>query len=359
MSSAIIHHLSPLIPCKTFSFPECVAESVPMSADSIPKSLTIWCDNDFSEAQRAERELLISGAGNHRILLFPTERPADDAEASAALHTADIAFGFPDARAVCESPNLRWIQLNAAGYTSFDQPGVRSTLSARGAIVTNSSDVYDEPCAQHLLAMIMSLARGLPAALDAQRGDHSWRQSLRPTLPLLNGQTVLLLGFGPIARRLAELLRPLEMNLLAVRRQVKGDEPIRVVTVAELDQLLPTVDHLVNTLPANDQSDGFVNADRLARLKRGAIVYNIGRGTTLDQDALFKELSSGQIAAAYLDVTNPEPLTADHPLWSAPNCFITPHLGGGHRTEKERQVRHFLDNLRRFERGEALRNRVI
>lgn len=327
-----------------------------MNSVSNDSSLTIWCDNDFADEQRPERELLISGAGHHRLLFYPA---GDRDEALAALETADIAFGFPATDAVCRSPTLRWVQLNAAGYTSFDQPGVRTMLSARGTIVTNSSAVYDEPCAQHLLAMIMSVARGLPAALDAQRGDRSWRQSLRPTLPLLNGQTVLILGFGAIARRLVELLRPLEMNLIAVRRHVKGDEPIRVVTVSELNALLPTVDHLVDTLPANDQTDGFVNAERLAKLKRGATVYNIGRGTTLDQDALIEALRSGQVAAAYLDVTNPEPLPKDHPLWDAPNCFITPHLGGGHRTEKERQVRHFLENLRRFEKGEPLRNRVI
>jgi len=192
-------------------------------------------------------------------------------------------------------------------------------LGKRGTILTNSSDVYAEPCAQHLLAMIASLARALPIALDAQRGDRSWRMSLRPTLPLLNGQTVLLLGFGAIARRLVELLHPLEMNVMAVRRHIRGDESIRVVTVSELDQLLPTVDHLVNTLPANDQSKDFVNAARLAKLKAGAIVYNIGRGTTLDQDALIRELRPGRLSAAYLDVANPEPLPPDHPLWAAPN----------------------------------------
>jgi phosphoglycerate dehydrogenase-like enzyme len=284
--------------------------------------------------------------------------PNDD-EAYKSLQHADVAFGAPDARAICKSASVRWVHLNSAGYTSFDHQDTRETLVKRGAILTNSSDVYAEPCAQHLLAMITSLARGLPTALDAQRGDRSWRMFLRPTLPLLNGQTVLILGFGAIARRLVELLRPLEMNLIAVRRIVKGDEPIRVITVSEMDQVLPTVEHLVNTLPANDQSDGFVNASRLAKLKAGAIFYNIGRGTTVDQDALIKELRAGRLAAAHLDVTNPEPLPPNHPLWDAPNCFITPHLAGGHRTEKERQVRHFLDNLRRFEQGAPLRNRVI
>jgi phosphoglycerate dehydrogenase-like enzyme len=207
--------------------------------------------------------------------------------------------------------------------------------------------------------MITSLARGLPVALEAQRGDRSWRYSLRPSLPLLNHQTVLILGFGAIARRLVELLQPLEMKLLAVRRRVKGDEPIPVTTVSQLDDALPHVDHLVNTLPANEESHSFVNAERLAKLKAGAIVYNVGRGTTVDQNALIKELRAGRLAAAYLDVTEPEPLPPDHPLWDTPNCFITPHLAGGHRTEKERQVRHFLDNLRRFEQGAPMRNRVI
>src|SRR5215813_2822326 len=268
------------------------------------RRLTIWCNNDFTEAQQRELDLLRQGVGSHRLLMMRRNDP----EARQTLPGADIAFGTPDAQAVCESPNVRWVQLNSAGYTSFDHQDIRETLSKRGTIVTNSSEVYAEPCAQHLLAMITSLARGLPAALDAQRGDHSWRYSLRPSLPLLNQQTVLILGWGAIARRLVDLLRPLEMNLVAVRRQVKGDEPIRVVSVSELDALLPTVDHLVNTFPQNGQTEGFVNAARLASLKAGAIFYNIGRGTTVDQSALIKELREGRLAAAYLDVTDPEPL---------------------------------------------------
>src|SRR3989442_6476942 len=319
------------------------------------RRLKIWCNNEFRGDQRPECDLLARGVGPHELLMFA---PNDD-EAHKSLQHAEIAFGAPDARAVCESANLRWVHLNSAGYTSFDHQDIRDTLGKRGTILTNSSDVYAEPCAQHLLAMIASLARGLPIALDAQRGDRSWRMALRPTLPLLNGQTVLLLGFGAIARRLVELLLPLKMNVIAVRRHIRRDESIRVVTLSQFGQLLPTVDHLFNTLPANDQSEGFVNAARLAKLKAGAIVYNIGRVTSPDQDALIVDMRRGRLSAAYLDVTNAEPLLADHPLWDAPNCFITPHLAGGHRTEKERQVRHFLDNLRRFEQGATLHNRVI
>jgi phosphoglycerate dehydrogenase-like enzyme len=323
------------------------------------RGFTIWCNNDFLPEQNSERDMLIQGIGAHRLLLYEPDENGSAGESRTELHSADIAFGSPDAQSACAAEKLLWIQLNTAGYTSFDSPNIREELSRQGTILTNSSAVYDEPCAQHLLAMILALARGLPAALDVQRSNRAWpMQELRSRIPLLNGQTVLLLGFGAIARRLVELLRPLEMNLIGVRREVRGDESVPVVETSGVDELLPKVDHLINILPANADTNNFLNAERLAKLKQGTIVYNIGRGTTLDQDALLMELRSGRIAAAYLDVTDPEPLPPDHPLWQTANCFITPHIGGGHDREKERQVRHFLDNLRRLEKGEPLLNRV-
>lgn len=320
--------------------------------------LTIWCNNDFGSDDDRERHMLSDGVAGHNLLMFAENDWGN--EAKSALKTADVAFGYPTPEAALETKSLRWIQLNTAGYTTYDHDDIKRTLTSREVILTNSSAVYDEPCAQHLLAMITGLARQLPPALDSQRSSHGWpMSSLRAASRLLNGQTVLMLGFGAIARRLVELLRPLHMNLMAVRRTVKGDEPIHVADISQVDELLPLSDHLINILPSNDQTRGFLNASRLASLKRGAIVYNIGRGETLDQDALQRELASGRLAAAYLDVTRPEPLPADHPLWITPNCFITPHSGGGHSNEKERQVKHFLENLRRFERGEELINRVL
>ena len=115
----------------------------------------------------------------------------------------------------------------------------------------------------------------------------------------------------------------------------------------------------MNILPAAAGTEGYFDAGRLAKMKPGAIFYNIGRGTTVDQAALRSALESGRLAAAYLDVTDPEPLPPDHPLWSAPNCYITPHTAGGHRQEVERLAAHFLNNLKRFEAGEPLADRVI
>ena len=319
--------------------------------------LTIWCNNDFGQNDEPELALLRENVSNYHLLLFAESDTSDTARA--ALAAADIAFGSPSPQDVLESKTLRWIQLNSAGYTSYDHEEIRDRLVSNSVALTNSSAVYDEPCAQHLLAMITSVARQLPAALDSQRGARGWpMNALRARSPLLNGQTVLLLGFGAIALRLVELLQPLRMNVMAVRRKVSGKEPVQVHDISEVDKLLPQADHVVNILPANDQTMNFLDARRLASLKRGAIVYNIGRGSTLDQDALRKELISGRVAAAYLDVTNPEPLPHDHPLWTTPNCFITPHSGGGHSNEKERQVQHFLNNLARFERGDELLNRV-
>jgi phosphoglycerate dehydrogenase-like enzyme len=208
--------------------------------------------------------------------------------------------------------------------------------------------------------MILALARQLPAALDAQRTTRDWAQEeIRKRSTLLGGQTALILGYGRIARRLSELLLPLRLELIGVRRQVRGDEPIRVVTEREVSAILPLADHIINILPASDGTRDFLDAERLGIAKPGAILYNIGRGTTVNQDALIGALQSGRLSAAYLDVTDPEPLPPDHPLWSAPNCYITPHTAGGHTVEFERLVRHFLNNLRRYAAGDALIDRII
>ena len=148
------------------------------------------------------------------------------------------------------------------------------------------------------------------------------------------------------------------MHVICVRRRPRGDEPVEVVPESKLDELLPHADHVVNILPENAGTVGFFDARRLRSIRPGAAFYNIGRGTTVDQDALRAALEDGRLSAAYLDVTDPEPLPPDHPLWSAPDCFITPHTAGGRDDEFSQLVRHFLDNLRRLEAGHDLLDRV-
>lgn len=323
------------------------------------RPLTIWCNAAFKEPVLA---MLRAGLGRHRLVMSQTLHASNLAGGGEdpLLAEADVAFGQPNAGQVAQLDRLRWVHLTTAGYTRYDNDAVRGAVRKRSAVLTTSSSVYEEPCAEHLLSFILASARQLPDCYREQDSDRAWRQAHhRIRSRLLIGQTALLYGYGTIATRLAELLAPLRMNLIGVRRTVRGDEPIRMVSLEQADSVLPQADHVVNILPSNAEADGYFDARRFGLMKPSAIYYNIGRGTTVDQTALLGALTERRIAAAYLDVTEPEPLPPSHPLWTAPNCHITPHTAGGHDTEFQRLVEHFLANLNRFERGEALRDRVI
>ncbi len=323
------------------------------------QSLTIWSNARLTSSAL---ELLKHNSQGHR-LLFSDKPPASNLVAGShdpLLAEADVAFGQPNPQQLTELPNVKWIQLTSAGYTRYDTPNFRSIMQLRGAAVTNSSSVFDAPCAEHILAMMMSLARRLPQAIEAQRGPRDWdREPIRMGSRLLDGQTAIIYGLGAIARRLVELLTPLRLNLIGVRRTPRAGDPIRTITPAEADTFLPQADHVINILPEAAATENFFTADRLARIKPTANFYNIGRGPTVDQYALQSALQNNKLAAAYLDVTTPEPLPPHHPLWTTPNCYITPHTAGGHDTEFERLVEHFTNNLRRFTTGEALLDRVV
>jgi phosphoglycerate dehydrogenase-like enzyme len=314
----------------------------------------VWCNADLPEPARERLREGVAAAGCQLHLVSASAE---------GLNEADVAFGQPDPNAVLTSARLRWVHLTSAGYTRYDRDDLRDALQARGATLTNSSHVYDEPCAQHALAMMLAFARQLPQCLEEQRGDRAWRTAPRRKASfLLNGQTTLFLGYGAIGRRLAQLLAPFRMRLIAVRRSPTGAEAeqgVEAVTEAELDRMLPQADHVVNLLPESPSTQGYMTPARFDRMKPGALFYNIGRGATVDQKALLAALESGQVGAAYLDVTSPEPLPADHPLWSEPNCFITPHSAGGHAGETLRLVEHFLSNLNAFREGRPLHDRVF
>ena len=318
----------------------------------------------FSDLTAEDETLMIlkEGVAPHKIVFPARLAPSvlSKSEPDPALAEADIAFGQPDAAGVLQAQRLRWLQVSSAGYTRYDNPEFRESAAKRNLLVTNSSAVYAEPCAEHVLAFMLAQARRLADALQAgASGDSaSWLQ-LRSTSTLLRNQSVVILGFGSIGRHLVELLRPFGMNIVAFRRKPSGDEGVSVVTSEHLAHALATADHVVNLLPANPGSVRFVSEPQFHAMKRGSVFYNIGRGATVDQDALLAALRSGHLAAAWLDVTEPEPLPPGHPLLGAPNCFLTPHIAGGHKNESEMLVRHFLENFHRFLRGEPLHDRVI
>lgn len=323
------------------------------------KSLRIFVD------QTLPPDLLqrLQEATTGHELVFPRVPLASvlaKAEPDPQFPTVDIAFGQPDTGAIRESTRLKWIQVSSAGITRYDTPEFRALAKEKGLLVTNSSSVYKEACALHTLAFMLAQARLLTEALQSQTGNgtEEWNTLRAGCLPL-QGQKVLILGYGSIGERLAEMLHPLGLQVSAYRRRARGNEMIPVFTEGQLPSALGEADHVVNILPDSPETKHFCNQTVFVQCKEGAVFYNIGRGTTVDQEALLQALQSGRLRAAWLDVTDPEPLPADHPLRAEPHCHITPHTAGGHWREAETLLNHFLENFSRFTSDQSLLDRVM
>ena len=215
--------------------------------------------------------------------------------------------------------------------------------------VCNARGVYDTPLAEWIVGAILAVERGLALARDAQA-----RREWAPFEPSeLAGRRVAILGYGSIGSTVARRLMPFEVDVVGVARTARDD----AVGLADLDGILPTAEVLVDLLPLTGETAGFLDARRLALLPDGALVVNAGRGKTLDTTALLVELERGRLRAA-LDVTDPEPLPTDHPLWGLPNVLITPHIAGDSPQATVRAFELAGDQIRRFAAGEPLRNQV-
>lgn len=323
--------------------------------------LTIWSNRQFDPPQSRRFEAVSTP---HRVV-WAASMAASNLVAAPSDQTlvndCEVAFGQPSPADVEQSQKLKLILLSSAGYTRYDTDSFRSICRQKQIAVCNASGVYDEPCAQHALAMMLATTRQLPDAIQSQRADRGWPYlALRARSELIDSSsTILLVGFGAIAKRLTELLTPFRAKILAFRRTVRGDESVPTYPIDAIDNHLGHANHVVNILPASPSTTNFFDQARLARLKRGSHFYNLGRGDTVDQQALVNALNAGHLGSAYLDVTSPEPLPPDHPLWTTPNCFITPHTAGGTHDEAERQIAHFADNLSRYTRGDSLRDRIF
>jgi phosphoglycerate dehydrogenase-like enzyme len=320
-------------------------------------TLTVWCNLPLPEAALGA---LTVGIAPHRLVCAiempeynqPVGRP------DRLLPEADVLFGQPEVDQCVASTRLLWVHLTSAGYTTFASADVRAALMEHSVPVTTSSAVYAEPCAQHVLAFMLAESRQLHRSLRDQFDRRGWNTTAtRAASFLLEGRTVLLVGYGAIAARLAELLAPFRMKVIGFRRTPRGGEAIEVHAVDKLPAWLPHGDFVINLLPAHSDTVEFFDTIKLASMKAGAVFINVGRGATVDQAALLAALR-GDLRAAYLDVMNPEPLPPQHPLWAQRNCFITPHVGGGHDDEYDRLVTHFLANFQRFVHGQPLSGRV-
>ncbi|MEU4544861.1 D-2-hydroxyacid dehydrogenase [Nonomuraea dietziae] len=293
----------------------------------------------------AEKDRVRSLAGGVPVWFAqPKEHTDRDFEAFAR---SEVAVGNCPPEWLKQAANLRWLQLPSMGIDRY--LGLDWAELGRRITVTNLTGTFADPVAQTCLAGILALYRGVDelARLGERR---QWSTTpLRPGLRLLTGASVVILGAGTIARRLAELLAPFGCEVTLYSRRM---------TPGELDALLPETDVLVGLLPGTEETAGLVDAARLALLPRGAIFVNAGRGSLVDEDALVAALRERRLGGAVLDVTATEPLPPDHPLWSCPRTLLTQHTAGGSDQESGQILEVFEDNWRRFTSGRPLRNIV-
>jgi phosphoglycerate dehydrogenase-like enzyme len=271
---------------------------------------------------------------------------------------AALAWGGPALETIlAAAPRLEWLHQRGAGVDRIAGPA----LEASTFVLTNGSGNHAPNIAEHLLALMLAFARGLPALMRAQH-EARWEPPPNERVFELSGQTLAVVGLGAIGEELAARAHALGMRVVGVRRRASGDDAprgvARVVAMDGLDPVLAEADHVAICLPLTAATRHLFDASRLVCMKRGAYLYNVGRGPLVDQAALLDALRSGHLAGAGLDVTEPEPLPADSPLWREPNVIVTAHSAGQTPRSAERYHALLLDNLGRWVRGETLRNVV-
>lgn len=261
----------------------------------------------------------------------------------------EILYGDVGPDIIKHGSRLRWICSPNAGVEKY----LPDDAMPEGCMLSNSSGAYGPAIAEHIIMVLLMLMRRMPEYQSAM-ADRSW--SCFSPIRSIGGSNVLMLGTGDIGSNTARRLNALGANVTGVCRSGISSEKAfcRVVKLSELDSLLPHADALIMALPSTPQTIGILSRQRIALLNSQALVINVGRGSAIDQDALVEALRSKAIGGAALDVMVPEPLPADHPLWSCPNTIITPHVSGNDALEStcEADVSMFLDDLDRYAHGE-------
>jgi phosphoglycerate dehydrogenase-like enzyme len=262
-----------------------------------------------------------------------------------------VILPYIDAGAVMGSlakvPNLKFVQTQSTGYD-----GVREAAGP-GAAVANASGVHAAATAELAVGLILAKLRGIDQAVKDQQIE-SWKPQRRQSLA---DRKILLLGIGGIGKELARRLEPFEVTVTRVGSSARTDADGQVHGPDELVELAPGHDILVSVLPLNDNTHHLVGQEVLAALPNGALVVNVGRGAVVDTNALTREVASGRLQCA-IDVVDPEPLPAGHPLWSAENALITPHIGGNASVFEPRILKLLKRQLEALAAGETPANLV-
>ena len=270
------------------------------------------------------------------------------------LASATVIFGWPRPWDLQKAVNLKWLQTMWAGSDEYEEPGILP----EGAMLTSSSGSNARSVSEHMLASTLALCRRLPNYRDLQR-EHTWQDQGK--MKTLLDARVLVLGAGHIGSAYAKMCRSLGAYTIGLKRRITAVEGFdEVHSMDELDTLLPTADVVSLVLPHSKATIGLMSRERIALMKNDAILISSGRGSVLDQEGLAEAMQGGKLWGAALDVTEPEPLPKDSPLWDIPNLLLTPHVAGGMRLEITRAacVQMALDNLENYLAGKPLVNRV-
>ncbi|MBR1457516.1 MAG: D-2-hydroxyacid dehydrogenase [Oscillospiraceae bacterium] len=268
---------------------------------------------------------------------------------------ADVILGNVPAERICASERLELLQLSSAGADPYIKPGVL----ASNTVLCNATGAYGKAVSEHAFAMTLMLQKKLHLYRDAQRGA-LWSDA--GTVVSMADAVVLVVGLGDIGLRFARMCKAMGAYVIGVRRRA-GERPEGVDELClteELDALLPRADVVASFLPGSPGTYHTYTAERFARMKESAIFINCGRGGAVDGAVLADALQQGRIAAAGIDVTDPEPLPADSPLWALDNLMITPHVSGFYHLPEtfERVVDIAAENLSAHLAGRPLRNVV-
>ncbi len=306
----------------------------------------------FEEGALSEAQLArVQAAAPEMRLLVSRDRDdiartLDEIEIAAGSFPRDL---LPRARA------LRWFQQWGAGADWLMKHPEAAELDF---VLTNASGVHAVPISEHIMAFLLSFARGFKRAQRAQ-DDRNWQPS--EALFELAGKTMLLAGVGAIGARTAELARAFGMRVVGVRRDPAASVVAGVEAMygpGDLTGLLPQADVVVLTVPLTQETQAMIGERELRAMKESAYIINIGRGGTIDEKALVKALQEGWIAGAGLDVFETEPLPETSPFWTMDNVLITAHYSGSTPHYNERALEIFVDNLERYRTRQPLRNVV-
>jgi len=268
-----------------------------------------------------------------------------------AIVDADVYVGWMNRDLFLAARNLKWIQSPSTG---IDYYLTIPELVESDVLLTSARGTHGACLAESVLAMIFAFTRGIRASVLRQK-EHSWGiRDIRGKLVELTGSTMGIIGFGTVGRSLAKRAQAFDMRIIAV--DLYPDDKPEYVTelwgLDHLEDLLRESDYVVVTVPRTPQTRGMIGAQQIALMKPGAMLVGISRGSIIDQEALAQALRENRLAAAALDVFDPEPLPADSELWCLENLLITPHTAGGTQFEGKHVIGIIRENLERFLRGD-------